>query len=836
MFKNMGIIYLYLQISKYKNMYSPPNNIDTFTITPETLVSNTNNFGINIENPIFDPTSYQKTQITNNFICQSNFEPVYTNHTYTIRTTKSASFTDRIVENWDNPASSTVGGISWYGTFPTDYWVGARLKIYRTPTGGNTLTLIHTATCTSYTCVIDSSGKKDNSNLIFNPPMDKTLFSGIQINDIIVFEKYFYEDPLPLNTKFPISKHGFVQTSANAKWIIDTSQKCPEGNSTSSLRVSTIYTPPNYVGEGIFSYYVINTNGKTFNFIKGKQYTVSVWLRQVGLIGGIITLQIGTFLKKDVTVTDKWTKFTFDLQMTNPLGTNYTDSTNIKLYVKSSGTFWVDNFQIYQKDSPQNDILPYIKTALQLYKPGCIRIWTHYKNKNMKSFICNDNSEISFGYGAGRNTAWSLAKIISTCLELGANPWLILHPIISEEEVGMLMEYLFGPPQSVYGSLRVEHGYRDPFPIKTIYFECGNETWNSIFAPLSWFSNVSDMKNYVAIVNRFTNLFTGNKYYSSTKVKTIGNGSVISPYKSLKPDGVSYWPEPGYSLTVAQNCRGVDMIDYGAYYYEEDYQTRLTLGDGPFFNKYLFHVPRRTYRYNNLTAMTKQDAGHNIDICVYEGGPNYPTPTYGALFNQDAENLGKSFASAIVTLNNFLYLQSIGHKEQNLYQFSCDVNWGSHADPVFQIPHPPTLALSMRNNYCSGDMLKVDFSNVKKIDFPAEQIPMLDPSSRKVTLKTTTAVQNIPLIDCYVYKNTSQISIILINRSMEEDRNINIVIPYTVKQQAYKHYLNSNDVRNTNLNQTMTVDVVHTNIADFSNNYSTICEKHSITIYVADLK
>lgn len=814
-------------------MFTPINNIDVFNITPEVLVANTSNFGINIENRSFQPNSLQKTQITNSFSYNSNFEPIYNNHTYTIRTPKSASFLDRIVENWDNSQSTTTGGISWYGFFPTDYFLNARLKIYRKDQS-NKLVLIHTATCISYTCTVDGSAKKDNSTLVFSPPLNQK-FTGIQVNDIIFIEKYFNEDPLPNNTKYPINKHGDIQTTANAKWTIDSNTFAPSGNSRASLKVSTIYTPPNYIGEGVFSFYIIQTpTNKYFNFIKGKQYSVSVWLKQQGLSNGTITMQIGSFLKKDILVTDKWQKFEFDLQMTNPMLTNFTDASNIKFYTKSTGTFWIDNFEIFQKDVAKNDILPYIKTSLELYKPGCIRIWTHYRVKNMTSFISPDNSELSYSLGAGKTTNWSLGKIISLCLSLNAKPWIILHPLIPEEDINLMMEYLFGPPNSPYGSLRAEHGYYDPFNISTIYFECGNETWNSIFAPLSWFTNVTDIQNYVGIVNRFTSLFKSNKYYNSSKIKMVGNGAVISPYKSSKPDG-TFWPQAGYSLTVAQQCQDIDMIDFGAYYYLEDHQTRKTLGDNVFFSKYLYYTPRRLTNYALMTSYTKRDAGHNIDISIYEGGPNYPTPSPTTPFNQDAENLGKSFASAIVTLNSFLYLQSLGHKEQNYYQLSCDGNWGSHADSVFQIPHPNIIALSMKNNYCSGDMLKVDNNGVKKIDFPSEQIPSLSPSTNALINTTIPAINNIPVIDCYVYKNNSQLSILFINRSMNENRNVQIVIPYNVKSVAIKHYFNTPDVSLTNLNGQLNMDVIHTNISDFSNVYSTIIDKHSITIFVADI-
>lgn len=343
------------------------NPMDGFRIGGEVLQKDAPNFSTNLRFGTFAPWN------TDLFVNAWNLPfaagPVYfQNH----------GQADNGGANWLE--HKTGGGLSEWDSARSGFWDGANVRIYRIVDG--VMTQIRTAVVSS-----SSMGKDPATGLYLE---DQKLWfeeagEPVRTGDYYVLRMKRTEHPpqyrpaLSAPSASPLL-NGHCQINGNGTWSFDESTKAPEGGSQASLKILAQQASPS-VPCGPWHWYVIHgdsDNGKA-RFRAGKQYKAQVWLKQEGMSDPRVTLQFGTIMTRTVTVDEVWRKYEFDLPVHSPESPYQTAAqgatTRMLIGAVSPGTFWIDNFVVYQADEPPFGVLREEVEILKKFRPHTLRLW-----------------------------------------------------------------------------------------------------------------------------------------------------------------------------------------------------------------------------------------------------------------------------------------------------------------------------------------------------------------------------------------------------------------------------------------------------------------------------
>jgi alpha-L-arabinofuranosidase len=535
------------------------NPMDGFRIGGEVLQKDAPNFSTNLRFGTFAPWN------TDLFVNAWNLPfaagPVYfQNH----------GQADNGGANWLE--HKTGGGLSEWDSARSGFWDGADVRIYRIVDG--VMTQIRTAVVSS-----SSMGKDPATGLYLE---DQKLWfeeagEPVRAGDYYVLRMKRTEHPpqyrpaLSAPSASPLL-NGYCQINGNGTWSFDESTKAPEGGSQASLKILAQQASPS-VPCGPWHWYVIHgdsDNGKA-RFRAGKQYKAQVWLKQEGMSDPRVTLQFGTIMTRTVTVDEVWRKYEFDLPVHSPESPYQTAAqgatTRMLIGAVSPGTFWIDNFVVYQADEPPFAVLREEVEILKKFRPHTLRLWGGLDAMSLEYWL-NEGFAMPTAmkrFGRTDNPVMvSLGQSLKVCEEVGADPWLILNPWFSAEEHAKLMEYLAAPADVGYGQLRASHGRVEPWTtaFRKIHLESANEAWNSIMR-----YSVSQPEIYAAIADRQFRDLKESPYYNAAKFEFIANGWDNSMSST------------GWTRRVAAASRESDRIDVA--YYFGGWEKGVLAGDDP---------------------------------------------------------------------------------------------------------------------------------------------------------------------------------------------------------------------------------------------------------------
>jgi len=603
---------------------------------------------------------------------------------------------------------------------------------------------------------------------------------------------------------------------------MDRSTFAPEGNSTASMRVTLGGSL-----SGMKHPYIIDAPAEKnyLRFLDGAEYKAEIWLRQEGIASGAVTVQIGAFAKQTFQVGSEWKKYELDVKNDPAL----TPKIDVPLQVTASGpgTLWIDNFIVYQTGTPKFKALPYVTGALKEFKPGSLRIWDGLNKYTLKALLSDGFEGTSLWEGQRRridgNNGPSLNTMLELCEQTGAQPWLTLYPLYTEEEIQGLMEYLGAPADTGYGKLRAQHGHPEPWTkvFNHITVECANESWNSIFTPVAY---PNAPETYGAIANRMFRLMKASPYFKDEQITFMLNGAFINM---------------GWTGRALNTCTDAEATDWGLYYGGADGLTVLGADDTDLFGKQLLYNDRIVApimeEAEKLLKDIQAKTGRDIKQAVYEGGPGYILPTPAAPYTETSETVGKSLASGVLTLDAFMYNLSQGFVSMNYYLFETGNNWTTHNNQNEMIPHTSWLALSLRNRFCSGDLMKVEPVKIKTIDFPTETAEKMDYSGTRKVKRTIKAREDIPLTLCYAFRHGKQNAFMLINRTYSEPRTVQLDLPYSPASSVTIHKLTCPDPRVTNRAE-QNVKIETESRGDFKNGYTITLPPSSAFVLVNEEK
>lgn len=263
------------------------------------------------------------------------------------------------------------------------------------------------------------------------------------------------------------------------------------------------------------------------------------------------------------------------------------------------GTLWVDNMNIWQTDLEQFQVYPWVADTLKAFKGGSLRIWEGLYFPTVDSWIRDGyQAPTVANYNDIRNyMSFNLYRSLTLCEYTHMDPWLILHPMLSQKDIDNLMEYLYAPPDVGYGKIRASQGHPEPWAksFKKIFLEAGNEAWNAVFHPKAW---PGQPERYARLSDMLLKMIKDNKYFNDDQIDTITNGWSLGTDRGR------------WSQKVAAFSKHAEYLDYGHYFGGWDGLTVLGENDEELFSDLLMYSPHVLERF----MITGLNMDPNIDI------------------------------------------------------------------------------------------------------------------------------------------------------------------------------------------------------------------------------
>ncbi|MBN8527400.1 MAG: hypothetical protein J0M02_18870, partial [Planctomycetes bacterium] len=485
---------------------------EVFRIAAQPVVRAPQRFGINVDPPQMEP--WYLDRMTNQWNLMSACEPLVYQYSG-ICDGGGADF----LQHRDGC------GLSWWDCARSGFWDGAAVRVYRMRDG--VLALLREETVARSLCGLDDAGKRSEDRLYFARPGIAVAAGDLYVLDMQRDAPARPFRPALLNTRGgDVMYDGVVDTVGGARWSLDRSSPCPEGGSTASLKV-TLPAGDGKADPGMWQWWVVQ-NDHELSFNPGKRYRGQIWLRQEGVPGGTVHLQLGTLGEVAFTATGAWQRFEFPVPVEKP-GKPYLAvqgaGSRLMVTAPGGGTLWIDNFLIWQEDVAPFAFMPDYVQALKDFHPSVLRLWSGHPAPTAAVALQDGFTRLSTGRwaGVGAPNTLPIPAGLRLCAEVGAEPWLILNPLWSQADHRLLMEYLAGPVDSAGGRLRAAQGRAAPWTeaFATIRIESGNECWNTIFSPKAW---PGQPAFYAAIADRQFRELQASPFWRADRFETVLSG------------------------------------------------------------------------------------------------------------------------------------------------------------------------------------------------------------------------------------------------------------------------------------------------------------------------
>ncbi len=566
-------------------------------------------------------------------------------------------------------------------------------------------------------------------------------------------------------------------------------------------------------------------------FTEGKTFTLKLWLKQSGMATGNVDVQIASMASASFIVTNEWKEYSTDFIGTPPKGL----AERFDIGISEPGTLLIDNITIIEKNGPPPyGFYPQVVDTLKRFNPSTLRLWVLQENrgfgKSLDDALGNpvfSNLTFKETFGAGTTTPVGLHQQLELCAQVGTDPWIVTSTMFSAQEQKNLIEYLAGPADSPYGAKRAAWGRPAPWTdtFTQIKIEMGNETWNPSFIPQGFPFRGAE---YGAYSEYMFQQMKSSPWFTPESFQLVLNGWSAQP-KNDK------WSFGAQALRHAPSAQAIDI----AYYTGGWDSVGLLKADNPTeswmniltFSRRLL-VPRaREFKQTADAIAAEQGRPGGVQSLVYEAGPGYTLPGPGK-FDLEEQRQGKSLAHAINSLDIFMSNLRDGYGDQSFYKFKNGHYWASHNRKWDE--HIAWKALGMRNALLKGDLITANATEMVTIDLPETEADVVSQSnSADKSIKSFPPVPNMPLIDCYPFKDGKRYSTLFISRRLDGPTPVQLKLPYTPKS-AYTLYALMGDEPGLHNIDDEVVKVERFDREGMTQDFSFQIPKHSVLVLVTE--
>lgn len=565
----------------------------------------------------------------------------------------------------------------------------------------------------------------------------------------------------------------------------------------------------------------------------GKTYEARMWLRQEGLATGAVEVQIASLKTVTLNVDGDWKEYAIEFVGAPPVG----NGEPFTIGSSEAGTLFIDNVTIIEKDGPPPyGFYPEIVDTLKRFEPSTLRLWVLQENRGFGKCLddalgnpADSNLKFREVYGAVATAPMGLHQQLVFCQQTGADPWIITSTMFSAQEQKNLIEYLAGPADSPYGKKRVDMGQIAPWSevFGLIKIEMGNETWNGMFSPQGF---QGKPKLYGAYSEYMFQQMKASPYFDDDKFMFVLNGWITMPENN----------EWGWGARALRNAPSAEAID-AAYYTggwdsvglmkaeseEESWMNILS------FSRRMLLPKAELFKQTADEIAEEQGRPGEVKVLVYEAGPGYTLPAPGK-FNRAEQEEGKSLGQAINSLDIFMMNLRNGFGDQSFFMFKNGHYWSSHNRSWGE--HIAWKALGLRNAYLKGDLITAKTKEMVTIDIPETQADVVNQSnSADRSVKSFPPLPDLPLIDCYAFKDGKRYSYMFISRRLDGKTPVVLNLPYQPKSDYTMYFLGGDEPGLHNIDEeVVTVQTFERN--GMTKNHTFSMPPHSVMVLVNEEK
>ncbi len=400
-------------------------------------------------------------------------------------------------------------------------------------------------------------------------------------------------------------------------------------------------------------------------------------------------------------------------------------------------TYWVDNTRVYPADE---GYLRPAEMGLRRAREAdlhAVRYHNHIKSgySYTMEMLTNPRGVVGKRGVRDSNNPDTLPALLDYTRNVGANPWMQIEMCMSEEEWLGLVEYLAAPydpasdtpAEKPWAYKRYRQGQREPWAdeFDRLYFEISNETWNWSFDPWIFYPGHVDEatgrmldrgETYGMLHRHVTETMRSSPYWTDemeAKWEDVLGGWSANAGDSqggYGPNAVLGAPEAQH-LTIAAYNGGWDVGEQAA---------KMT--DDSLFRSATFFIQHDKKAAAPIEVRARQlaaDLTPYYEFGTYEAGPGYALPGRTTEEQSEAQDqVGKSLATGIATLDTFAGRASLGYRLQSFFTMTFGRRHWTAFAPMHKggHPYPSWMALVLFNQEAGGDFLVQETVSVPSAD------------------------------------------------------------------------------------------------------------------------
>jgi len=583
----------------------------------------------------------------------------------------------------------------------------------------------------------------------------------------------------------------------------------------------------------------------------GKDYVFSCYMRQDGMaLGNNVELMIyitdtgsncpgGFTARESYPVNSEWQEYQMEFTMDkdcNPRDPAQGGANTKRINLLSAGTLYIDRCTLYDKEemTPWGINKKYMELLKDL-RPITIR----YGALDVNELQFED--EVGAIWGRPDDRA-GIAEFLQLSKLVGASPDYVLSVVFSDEDYENLMEFMFGPADTEYGSMREQLGYPS-FDFDRFYYELGNElmcrsTSMSSPGPCEW-----PGASYGDWSTPRINLFKDSPYWDESRDKIGFNVW----YDSSKLNVPTLETESGNTnggradfIMPAKYFDGHNAFSIAADGTRIDYtQSQLTSNSDLYFS-FNFGTAELMKTYiDYFNELTEEKYGKRLEFGIYEYGPTgYPDGKSSALFN-----LEKSLAFGVGWLDMSVNMKKYGAEAINIFYYQQgfgSYSWALVDAYPYEHKRPSYYLFSMYGKYIRGEMLErtLDSPTFDPYGPGADQVNSYGCSRGGSNCQNSNwgltdwkYPVDVPLVEVYPFRYGQRYSFLIINRGMNTAQDIELNLPYNPSVEATLHSVTHSNPEITNENADNVV-IQTSAINDFADGYTFTAQPFSAYVIV----
>lgn len=376
------------------------------------------------------------------------------------------------------------------------------------------------------------------------------------------------------------------------------------------------------------------------------------------------------FLSKTFSPTREWTQTTFEFSADDK-----GPAAILELHLRSSsdsGNILLDDVEL---GAAQNGAFPFraeVVNALKQLRPGYLRDWQGQLGDTLENRLAELFARRSSRYRPGNETdfGYSLPDFLTLCASVQANPWIVIPPTFSDEELIGLGRFL-----------ATQAGR-----FEEIIVEFGNENWNQLFRP----AGIPDPQTHGEAAERaFQKLREGAG--TQTPLRTVVNGQHANPE---------------YALRFAKQAPSADILALAPYFQptlfagvpQSQSLEALFAGDHGLLSESV----------NGIRAMGKEVGVYEVNLHTTDGNAR----------SEERDPITASAAAGSALAKVMLDALALGVRRQCVYTLAGYDGWLNDRSDFVKLfgvvrdlgaterVRPTGLAMAMLNQALPGDLMR----------------------------------------------------------------------------------------------------------------------------------